>query len=213
MPASSLTRRLGLNVPCTHSCCSEKMVLLANENTKAASARMLQCGACADDHRHASATAMAATAMTRLSRDGMGAAAAASGIVASGVERVLRFAVPAGERFDHATCGQHLAAGELASRQAGAHAHDGAAADMRRADVDAEGAVGRERTGMAREPGARADHSAALDNEQWPIDDERARRPVDQRTGAPAPEEDPQRIEAGHEPEDLVKPGEAIEQH
>ena len=32
-------RRLGWNVPCTHSCCSEKMVLLANENTKAASAR------------------------------------------------------------------------------------------------------------------------------------------------------------------------------
>src|SRR4051795_213648 len=107
-PASSLMRRSGWNVPCTHSCCSEKMVLLTNENTKAASARMLQCGACAADQRHASATGMAATAMTRLSRDGMGAAAAASGIVASRAERVLRFAGPAGERLDHSARGQHL---------------------------------------------------------------------------------------------------------
>src|SRR5689334_24372127 len=112
MPASSLTRRLGLNEPCTHSCCSEKMVLLANENTKAASARMLQCGACAADHRHATATAMATTAITRLSRDGIGTAAAASGIIASRAERVLGLAVPAGERLDHAACGQHLATRE-----------------------------------------------------------------------------------------------------
>src|SRR5215470_6630296 len=100
-PAISLTRRLGWNVPCTHSCCSEKMVLLANENTKAASARMLQCGACAADQRHATATAMAPTAMTRLSRDGMDRGVAASGIVAPGAERLLRLAVPAGERLDH----------------------------------------------------------------------------------------------------------------
>src|SRR5215470_2730253 len=137
-PASSLMRRLAWNVPCTHSCCSEKMVLLANENTKAASAKMLQCGACAADQRHATATVVAATATRRFSRDGMGAAALASGIVASGVERVLRLAVPAGERLDHAAGGQHLAVRELAGREAGAHAHDGAAADMRGADVDAE---------------------------------------------------------------------------
>src|SRR5262245_16309995 len=117
-------------MPCTHSCCSEKMVLLANENRKAASARMLQWGACAAHQRHATATAMAATAMARLSRDGMGAASVASGIVASGGKRMLRLAVPAGERLDHAACRQHLAARELAGRQAGAHAHDGAAADM-----------------------------------------------------------------------------------
>src|ERR1700704_4156566 len=95
-PASSLMRRLGWNVPCMHSCCSEKMVLLANENTNAASARMLQCGACAAAQRHVTATVMAATAMTRLSRDGIDRGAAASDIVASGTERVLRVAVPAG---------------------------------------------------------------------------------------------------------------------
>jgi len=60
------------------------MVLLANENTKAASARMLQCAACAADQRHVTAAAMAATAMTRLSRDEISRAAAASGIVDSG---------------------------------------------------------------------------------------------------------------------------------
>src|SRR5689334_2340798 len=166
MPASSLTRRLGLNEPCTHSCCSEKMVLLANENTKAASARMLQCGACAADQRHATATAMAPIAMTRLSRDGMDTGVdrglAASGIAASCADRLLRLAVPAGEWLDHTARRQHLAARKLAGRQAGPHPHDGAAADMRGADVDAEGAIGRERAGVAREPGACTDDRAAL---------------------------------------------------
>src|SRR5215475_1470380 len=117
-PAISLTRRLVWNVPCTHSCCSEKMVLLENENTKAASARMLQCGACAADQRHATAIVMAATAMTRLSRDGMDRGAAASGIVASSADCLLRLAVPAGEWLDHTARRQHLAARQLAGRQA-----------------------------------------------------------------------------------------------
>src|SRR5258705_843199 len=187
-PASSLTRRLGWKVPCTHSCCSEKMVLLANENTKAASARMVQCGACAADQRHAIVTVMAATAMTRLSRDGIDRGAAASGIVASRAERLFRLAVPAGERLDHTACGQHLAACELAGREARAHAHNGAAADMRGADVDAEGAVGCERAGMAREPGACAGHCAALDHQHRPGAHERARRPADEPPGAPTRE-------------------------
>src|SRR5262245_60925021 len=156
-------RRLGWNVPWTHSCCSEKMVLLANENTRAASTRMLQCGACAADQRHVTATTRAATAMMRLRRAGIGGDAAASGIVASSAERMLGLAIPTGERFDHAARRQHLAARKLAGREAGAHAHDGAASDMRGPDVDAEGAVGCKRAGMAREPRAGADDCAALD--------------------------------------------------
>ena len=60
-------------------------------------------------------------------------------------------------------------------------------------------------------PAPHADHGAALHDDQRAVERERARRPVDQRAHPAAPQENPQRVEARHQPQHLLEPGQPVE--
>src|SRR5262245_38304876 len=145
-------------MPCTHSCSSEKIVLLTNEKAKAAAASTNQCGACAASHRHPNAIAIAAAATAMLRRTGIAgmyqprvSRATSSSIARSFVrDAALGGAVPAHERLDHAAGRQQRARRELGARtEPRARAHHGAAADARWGDVDPVRAIRRQTAGMA----------------------------------------------------------------
>src|SRR5262249_40759903 len=152
----SLMRRCGWKMPCTHSCKSEKIVLLTKEKTNAARARIDQCGACAASHKHPTAAATAPAAIAALSRAGIAglcrarASRAASSSIARSVvnDAALGRAVPARERPDHAAGRQQRAGRELgAGTESRARAHHGATADTRGGDVDPVRAIRRQAAG------------------------------------------------------------------
>ncbi len=212
-PAPSLSQRRRLNVPCTHSCSSEKMVLLTNEKTTAAAiiTRPMRGMTGERQARRRDGHRRERDRDIETSRNGLLAPDQTSSPPPTSRECLAR----PSQRVNGLImrpAGSMRAGGQLgAGGEPRARPHHGAAPDPQRRDVDAIGAVGGDRAGMAGETGSRADHRARLDDQQRPVERQRTRRPIDQRAGARAPEKEPQRVEAGHQPQDLLEPGQPVE--